>query len=267
MKSEPSSARAPVALIPTALLACVLALMASALVPPTVQAQERPALTVDDYGQWERLGGATLSPNGRWVAVGISRVNDEGELRVHSTDSDSVVVVPFATRPVFSSDSRWLAYPIGVSPDERERMQKQKQPVRNKLGLLDLNTGEQETVDDIQSFSFSEDGLYLALRRYKPDEKKSDGVDVVVRELLTGASLSLGNVAQTAWRDERKLSTIVRHFTSQFSDRSFPSPPSPSPASSAGSTAQTGSGGLIQTSAEGSAAWGGPATKRSGRAA
>ena len=66
---------------------------------------------------------------------------------------------------------------------------------------------------------------------------------------------------------KRKLSTIVRHFTSQFSDRSFPSPPSPSPASSAGSTAQTGSGGLIQTSAEGSAAWGGPATKRSGRAA
>ena len=58
-------------------------------------------------------------------------------------------------------------------------------PSATSFGLLDLNTGEQETVDDIQSFSFSEDGLYLALRRYKPDEKKSDGVDVVVRELLT----------------------------------------------------------------------------------
>ena len=54
-------------------------------------------------------------------------------------------------------------------------------PSATSFGLLDLNTGEQETVDDIQSFSFSEDGLYLALRRYKPDEKKSDGVDVVVR--------------------------------------------------------------------------------------
>ena len=41
--------------------------------------------------------------------------------------------------------------------------------------------------------------------RYKPDEKKSDGVDVVVRELLTAASLSLGNVAQTAWPDEGHL--------------------------------------------------------------
>ena len=52
----------------------------------------------------------------------------------------------------------------------------------------------------------------------------------------------------------RKLTTIVRHVTSQCSEPSFPSPPSPSPAASAGSTAQTGSGGLIQTSAEGSAA-------------
>ena len=198
MKSQPSRPRTP-------MLACALALATSLAPAPAVQAQEKPTLTVDDYGRWERLFGATLSPNGLWVAVGIGRVNDEGELRIHSTDSYSVVVVPFATRPVFSSGSRWLAYSIGVSPDERERMRKQKKPVRNKLGLLDLHTGEQDTIDDIESFSFSEDGLYLALRRYKPDGKKSDGVDVVVRELASGESLSLGNVAQTAWQDQGHL--------------------------------------------------------------
>ena len=205
MKPDPSRPRIPLPLSNTVLACAVAALAASTLAPPATRAQEKPALTVEDYGRWERLGGATLSPNGRWAAVGISRVNDEGELRIHSTDSDSVVVVPFATRPVFSSDNRWLAYSIGVSPDERERMRKQKKPVRNKLGLLDLGTGEQETVDDIQSFSFSEDGLFIALRRYKPDGKKSNGVDVVVRELATGASLSLGNVARMSWRDEGHL--------------------------------------------------------------
>ena len=187
----------------------LVALLAAAALLPTLagpaRAQEKPTLTSDDYGQWERLGLATLSADGRWVAVLISRVNEEGELRLHATDSDSLVVIPFATRPVFSGDHRWLAYAIGVSPDERERAQGSRQPVRNKLGLLDFQTGEQETVDDIQSFSFSEDGAYLALRRYKPQEKESSGVDVVVREMATGSTISFGNIAQMAWQDEGSL--------------------------------------------------------------
>ena len=181
--------------LPRCTVAVAAALLACALAAPAFAQEEKPTLTVDDYGQWERLGGATLSPDGRWMAAGISRVNDEGELRVHSTDSDSVVVIPFATRPVFSGDNRWLAYSIGVSPDQRERMQEQRQPVRTKLGLLDFQTGEQETIDDIQTFTFSEDGRYLALRRYKPQEKESSGVDVVVRDMADGSTLSFGNVA------------------------------------------------------------------------
>ena len=188
------------------LLALAAALpVATGPAAPAQSQETKPTLTVDDYGQFERLGGATLSPDGRWMAVGISRVNDEGELRVHATDSDSVVVIAFATRPVFSGDNRWLAYAIGVSPDQRERMQEQRQPVRTKLGLLDFETGEQETIDDIQSFTFSEDGRYLALRRYKPQEKESSGVDVVVRDMATGNPISFGNVAQMSWQDEGSL--------------------------------------------------------------
>ena len=182
------------------------ALLAALLQPPALQAQEKPTLTVDDYGQWESLGGGTLSPDGRWLAVGISRVNQENELRIHATDSDSVVVVPYATRPVFSSDNRWLAYLIGVSPDERERMQEARQTVKTKLGLLNLQTGEQETIDDIQSFSFCHDGLYMALRLFKPEGRESDGVDVLVRDMTTGRrTITLGNVAQMAWQDEGHL--------------------------------------------------------------
>ena len=197
----------------------VAALLGAAVAPDRAHAQEKPTLTVDDYGQFERLGGATLSPDGRWMAVGISRVNDEGELRVHSTDSDSVVVIPFATRPVFSDDNRWLAYVIGVSPDQRERMREQRQPVRNKLGLLDLQTGEQETLDDIQSFTFSHDGRYLTLRRYRPQEKESSGVDIVVREMATGSTLiSFGNVAQMAWQDEGSLLAMTIDADDQVSN-------------------------------------------------
>ncbi len=183
--------------------ALLLALMLTSA--PMLQAQQKPTLSVDDYDQWERLGPAVLSPDGGWMAVSISRVNDENELRIHSTDSDSVVVVAHATRPAFSDDGRWLAYAIGVSPDERERAQESRQPVRNALGLLNLATGEQEKIDEVESFSFSEDGRYLAFRRYKPEDKESSGVDMVVRELATGSSLSFGNVSALRWQDEGHL--------------------------------------------------------------
>ena len=208
-------------------MAVAAALLACALAAPAFAQEEKPTLTVDDYGQWERLGGATLSPDGRWMAAGISRVNDEGELRVHSTDSDSVVVIPFATRPVFSGDNRWLAYSIGVSPDQRERMQEQRQPVRTKLGLLDFQTGEQETIDDIQSFTFSEDGRYLALRRYKPQEKESSGVDVVVRDMADGSTLSFGNVAQMSWQDEGSLLAMAIDATTVSATASGSTNPRP----------------------------------------
>ena len=64
----------------------------------------------------------------------------------------------------------------------------------------------------------------------------------------------------------RNLPTTLKHFTNQFSDPSFLAP-SPSAGTSAPSTGLTARGRLIQTSAESSAARGGPATKRSGRAA
>ena len=206
MKPDPSRPRIPLPLSNTVLACAAAALAASTLAPPATRAQEKPALTVEDYGRWERLGGATLSPNGRWAAVGISRVNDEGELRIHSTDSDSVVVVPFATRPVFSSDNRWLAYSIGVSPDERERMRKQKKPVRNKLGLLDLGTGEQEDrrrhpVVLVLGGRALHRAAALQARRQEE------------RRLWTwwcassrpGRRSAWGNVARMSWRDEGHL--------------------------------------------------------------
>ncbi len=185
------------------LAAAALAALASP--SPALFAQEKPTLAPDDYDRWERLGAGVLSPDGRWLAASISRVDDENELRIHATDSDSTVVVAYGSRPVFSADGGWLAYAIGVSPDERERAQESRSPVRNDLGLLNLATGEQETIEEVESFSLSDDGRFLAIRRYRPEDKESRGVDVVVRELATGSSLSFGNVASLAWQDEGTL--------------------------------------------------------------
>ena len=190
-------------------LMTALALAPLVMTSPALSAQDRPTLTEDDYGQWEQLGSATLSPDGAWLAVAISRVNDEDELRIHSTSSDSVVVVEYGSRPAFSDDGRWLAYSIGMSEDAREAARRRDQPVRNRLGLLDLTTGEVSTRDEIASFAFSPDGRYIALRRYKPEDKESEGVDIVVHHLAEGTNMLFGNISEMAWQDEGTLLAMV----------------------------------------------------------
>ena len=188
---------------PVPILGAVL-ILGTALAPGAA-AQEKPTLAPDDYDKWERLGQATLSPDGLWLAVAVRRVDESSELRIHRTDSDSVVVVAEGSRPEFGGDGGWLAFTVGVSPDERDAMRERGDPVRNDVGLLNLETGEREDIDEIQSFSFSDGGGYLALRRYAPNEAETAGVDLLVRDLAGGGTMSFGNVSGLAWQDGGNL--------------------------------------------------------------
>ena len=48
-------------------------------------------------------------------------------------------------------------------------MRQDNQPVQNKLGLMNLATGEQTTIDGVESFTFSPAGTWLAMRQYPPE--------------------------------------------------------------------------------------------------
>ena len=176
---------------------------------PARATDTKPVLTPADYGKWESLGFGTLSPDGRWLAYPITRVNEENELRVRKLDADSTVIIAYGSRATFSSDGRWLAYTIGVSRAERERLEKARQPVRTRLGLLDLRTGETTILDRVSDFAFSDDGRYIALRGYPVREKESKGSDLVVRDLETGVSTNFGNVSGYAWQDEGTLLALT----------------------------------------------------------
>ncbi|MCZ6915883.1 MAG: prolyl oligopeptidase family serine peptidase [Gemmatimonadetes bacterium] len=167
-------------------------------------------ITPADYGQWERMGSATLSPDGRWLAVPITRVNEENELRIRLIDSDSLIVIPFGLGARFSGDSRWLAYTVGRSEEAREELEEQNKPVHQRVGLFNLVTGDTTLVEGVGGFQFSHDGRYVALRGYPPTGKReSKGADVVVRELETGTDMNFGNVSHFAWQDEGELLAFI----------------------------------------------------------
>ena len=174
----------------------LIALLALA-VTSRAGAQARQPIEPSDYGKWESLGAATLSPDGRWLAFSLNRVSEENELRVRGLVRDTTYAFAYGSGPVFTPNSRWLAYSVTPSTAERERLEREKKPVRNKAALLDLSSGASLSFDEIQSFRFSADGRFLMLRGYSDEGRRT--ASVVIRDLARATSVSFGNVAEQSW--------------------------------------------------------------------
>jgi dipeptidyl aminopeptidase/acylaminoacyl peptidase len=221
----------------SACLALTCSLTAQTKLPPT------PA----EYGQWETLveggggggrGGAAtsgLSPDGKWLVYGINRSNGNNELRATNIAAATTKTTAFGSQPAFSSDSRWLAFEIGYSETQADRMRKDNKPVQNKLGLLNLATGEQTVIEAIQSFAFGPTGAWLAMRHYPPEgaapagggrggaaggrggrgggsngaDDNTPGATLIVRELSTGRDMTFGNVSEFAWQDQKRKGKLL----------------------------------------------------------
>ncbi len=168
-------------------------------------AQAKPTVDPADYGRWENLGSATLSPDGAWIAYAVSRVNEEDELRVRRIDEASTQAVAWGRGPVFSPNSGWLAWASGVSPDEEERLEKAEEPVRDGATLRNLATGEEQSFESIRGFEFDPSGGFVALHGYAPEEPEGKGADLRIVDLQSGTETSFGNVAEFAWSDARSI--------------------------------------------------------------
>jgi dipeptidyl aminopeptidase/acylaminoacyl peptidase len=190
-----------------AILRYPLAALAVLVVVPSVASGQKPAVTPADYGKWESLGAAALSPNGQWLAYAINRVNEENELRMRSVARDSTTVVKYATGAVFSPDSRWLAYSIGVSPAERARLERDKKPIRTSVGIRNVATGAETVVAEVASFRFSGDGRFIAMRGYPAEGKRT--ANLFVQDLAAGTRLTFGNVGAFSWSEPGALLALT----------------------------------------------------------
>src|SRR5262245_58042973 len=100
-------------------IAAALVIFAASSAAIALDAQDKLPPTTAEFGQWEALafaprGSASppLSPDGKWLAYGINRSNRNNELRVANVATGETAVAAFGEQPVFSADSRWLAYAI-----------------------------------------------------------------------------------------------------------------------------------------------------------
>jgi dipeptidyl aminopeptidase/acylaminoacyl peptidase len=172
-------------------------------------AQQRPTVSPEDYGQWESLGSATLSANGQWLAYGIGRANEESELRIASLRRDTTRVAKWGSGPAFSADSRWLAWTVGISPAERERLEKQDEPVRLGVALVELESGAKREFAAVSDFAFDATGRFMVLLGYAPEEPEGKGGDLRVVNLAAGTEAAFGNVSEYAWSETGSLLALA----------------------------------------------------------
>ncbi len=193
-------------------------------------AQSKPTLTPADYDQFESVSAAGgrggLSPDGAWFAYAVTKVGGDSELRITQIGGATTTrVVPFGSGASYAPNSKWIAYGIGQSAAEAERLRAARQPVQRKLGILNLATNTETTVDGIESFAFDRTGQSIAMKRYAPVAAGAPaqaapapepggrgggrgaaapaggiGTTLIVRNLATGADMTFGNVTEFSWQ-------------------------------------------------------------------
>ena len=199
--------------------------------------QELMALTLEDYGRWSSIGQVALSANGRWVTFSYAPNDGDSKLflrNLDNLDEDPQELSVNGTGPVFSDDSRWLAFVsspgegggrsgAGARPraggDEAEGQTRTR-----TLHLIDLTSDERWEVEGPSSFS--DDSRWFAVHKSRPgggggaaparggggggargggggaatDESVGPrGADLILRDLRTGLVTNLGNVAEVAF--------------------------------------------------------------------
>jgi dipeptidyl aminopeptidase/acylaminoacyl peptidase len=185
---------------------------------------KRP-IELPDVLDWKRIGSATVTNDGRWFAYRLSPTEGDSEVVLRSTvdDAEYRFAVGEASgggpSVVFSEDSRWLGLTIYPDRETAKRLEKQRKPRRNKVGLVELATGEMKEFEDVRAFGFAgEAGGWIALHRYAPErlggggdnEDQPHGSDLLLYDLENRTQLSIGNVSEFAFDESgRRLAWLI----------------------------------------------------------
>lgn len=214
-------------------------------------AAKRP-LTHGDYDSWRAIQGQALSRDGKFVAYALVPQDGDGEVVVrnlatgaewrHSRGAAPVNPPqrspeaepgpgagfgqgPFAGRPFFTADTRFVVFQILPTKAETEKAKKEKkrpdEMPKNAMGIMDLTGGEVTRIDRVKSFQVPEGGagfiaylLEAKVEERKPEDRRPDaapapagrgrrdsrkkeyGTDLVVRNLADKSERSFADVLE-----------------------------------------------------------------------
>ena len=187
------------------LSASLLTLFFLALSLPTL-AQEKKALQLEDYKDWNRITSTAISPDGEWITYAYDPNEGDAKFHIREIAGDTVYTTINASRVSFSNDNMWVAFLVSPPEKEAEALRKQRKPVNNALHLYNLSSQSVEEIKDVRSFSFSDNSSHIAIQKVKSDsDAEHDGSDMILKSLSDGAAMNIGNVSSYGFNDNGML--------------------------------------------------------------
>ena len=189
-----------------------------------------------DAAAWRGINAASLSDRGDWFAYRLSPQEGDSSIIIRQTNGTKeykfsigevigggvgVLVVENGAALAISSDSKYAAFMMYPSHMDAAQLKRQKKPLQSRVGLVDLATGNKIEITKVQRFAFSgENGTWIALQKYGPEaagapagpasgeaggsanavhDDRPKGSDLLLRELVTGQEINIGNVSEFAF--------------------------------------------------------------------
>ncbi|MCR4410099.1 MAG: prolyl oligopeptidase family serine peptidase [Candidatus Saccharicenans sp.] len=132
----------------------------------------------DVYDSWKSIQGTKLSGDGRWLVYSLAPGEGDPELVVLDLQSGKESRFPRGRDAVISADDRFVVYTIvppkaEVDKAKKEKKKPEEQP-KNGLGIINLQTGQQVSIDRVKNFKLAEDsGKYVAYLLEPPLPKEA----------------------------------------------------------------------------------------------
>ncbi len=167
----------------------------------------KKALTFEDYKQWERFSQIVISNDGKSLVYSAVKVDADGYVVARKIDGPEKIVIPNASRPAISDTSKYAGYIISMPKAEVEKNTEMKRPSPTKLGIRNLENGEERVIDDIATFDFlKEQELVVAIRpKAVPGP---GGSDLLLFNAAGGEPIVISNVQSYGLNDKENLLAI-----------------------------------------------------------
>ncbi len=201
----------------------------------------RQPLTINDALAWRTVSRETLSRDGQWFAAAILPSEGKGEVIVRQTNGDKehkFAELDGVGNLAFSADSKWVAFSVlpkrgGTSPalSKMGPTPSTDGAETGKVVLVNVESGSKREFPGVTRFTFSgPDSNVLAMHKSPtatattspnpaiPSQlaaaaaaapSRSKGADLILHELATGRTLTLGNVAEFGFNKAGSRLTLL----------------------------------------------------------
>ncbi len=193
---------------------------------------DKKPITHDVYDSWKSIQGTQLSEDGVWLVYALMLQDGDGELVARNLRTGAEVRHARGRAPLsVTADGGYVVFTIAPTKAEVDKAKKDKKKPEDQpksgLGIMTLANGQVATVDRVKSFKVPEvSSRWVAYLleppkskaepkkeeekepeagkaeegpKKKEKKKKEPGTELVVRDLTSGTTASIADVADFTW--------------------------------------------------------------------